>query len=90
MITPAKETFKPLARVGYAARGVIYVVIGYFSALAAIGAGRPMDSRQALGEVLAGNSRVDPSAAAGTIVGSSQTARQRPESSRSVPGTNPI
>jgi hypothetical protein len=55
MITPAKETFKPLARVGYAARGVIYVVIGYFSALAAIGAGRPMDSRQALGEVLAGN-----------------------------------
>lgn len=47
-----KDAFKPLARLGYAARGVIYAVIGVFAALAAVGAGTPMDSRQALGEVL--------------------------------------
>lgn len=53
MLPVTKSTFKPLARLGYAARGVVYAVIGFFAALAAIGAGQPMDSRQALGEVLA-------------------------------------
>jgi hypothetical protein len=54
MANAAKQGFKPFARLGYAARGVIYAVIGFFAALAALGAGRPMDSRQALGEVLSG------------------------------------
>lgn len=50
-----RELFKPLARAGYASRGLIYAVIGFFAALAAVGAGRPMDSRQALGELLSGS-----------------------------------
>lgn len=54
MVDATKKGFRPLARMGYAARGIIYAVIGFFAALAAIGAGRPMDSRQALGEVLSG------------------------------------
>lgn len=45
---------KPLARAGYASRGVIYAVMGFFSALAAIGAAQPMDSRQALDQVIGG------------------------------------
>lgn len=48
----AKQWFKPLARIGYASRGLIYLVIGYFAALAAIGAGQPMGSREALGKLL--------------------------------------
>ncbi|MCT7378181.1 DUF1206 domain-containing protein [Chelativorans salis] len=41
-------SFRPLARAGYAARGLIYGVIGVFAALAAIGAGEAMGSRDAL------------------------------------------
>ena len=52
MVHEAKRWFKPLARAAYASRSVIYAVIGFFAALAAIGAGRPMDSRQALSELL--------------------------------------
>ena len=48
----ARQWFRPLARAGYAARGLIYLVIGFFAALAAIGAGRPMGSREALSTLL--------------------------------------
>lgn len=48
----AERWFIPAARAGYAARGLIYSVIGYFAALAAIGAGAPMGSQQALDELL--------------------------------------
>ena len=48
----AKTWFKPLARAGYASRGLIYAVIGFFAALAGFGAGRPMGSREALGQLM--------------------------------------
>ena len=48
----AKRWFKPLARAGYAARGLIYAVIGFFAALAAVGAGQPMDTQGALEKLL--------------------------------------
>lgn len=47
-----ERCFRPVARTGYAARGVVYVVIGFFAALAAIGSGRTMDTRDALQELL--------------------------------------
>lgn len=42
-----------LARGGYAARGVVYLIIGGFALLAAIGSGQPVDSHQSLQTVLA-------------------------------------
>lgn len=43
---------KPLARAGYASRGVVYSVIGLFAMLAAIGIDDKKDSRDALREIL--------------------------------------
>jgi len=40
-----------LARLGYAARGVVYLVIGWFAVTAAQGHNRPMDSKGALAEL---------------------------------------
>lgn len=48
----AKTWFKPMARAGYAARGLIYTVIGFFAALAATGAGQTLGSRDALATLL--------------------------------------
>ncbi|HET9962191.1 MAG TPA: DUF1206 domain-containing protein [Nitrospiraceae bacterium] len=48
MVREMREWFRTLARAGYAARGLIYSVIGFFAALAAIGSGEAMGSRDAL------------------------------------------
>ena len=47
-VSTAKDWFRPLARLGYAARGLIYLVIGFFAALAAVGSGRTMGTEGAL------------------------------------------
>lgn len=48
MRSDIKVWFGSLARAGYATRGMIYAVIGFFAALAAIGGGEVMGSRDAL------------------------------------------
>lgn len=48
----ASRYFKPLARAGYFSRGVIYLIIGFFAALAALGGGENKDTKGALQEVL--------------------------------------
>ncbi|PWW04466.1 uncharacterized protein DUF1206 [Hoeflea marina] len=50
---PAPRTWiEPLARMGYAARGVIYLIIGLFAFLSAIGSGEEKDSKDALQTLL--------------------------------------
>jgi hypothetical protein len=46
--------FKPFARTGYAARGLVYTVVGVFAILAAFGSGEEMGSRGALQTILGG------------------------------------
>jgi hypothetical protein len=41
-----------LARLGYGARGVVYLVVGWFAMMAAIGSGQPIDTKGALQEIL--------------------------------------
>ncbi|TCD15305.1 DUF1206 domain-containing protein [Oricola cellulosilytica] len=48
----AKPWIKPLARMGYAARGLVYFIIGLFAILAAAGAAQEKDSRGALQTLL--------------------------------------
>jgi len=45
------EQIEGLARLGYAARGVVYLVIGWFAVTAAQGHNRPTDSKGALAEL---------------------------------------
>lgn len=52
MMKEMRGWFRPLARVGYVARGLIYGVIGFFAALAAIGGGEAMGSKDALSMLL--------------------------------------
>jgi hypothetical protein len=40
------------ARVGYAARGLVFLVFAYFAILAAIGTARPIDSKEAMRQLL--------------------------------------
>ena len=46
------DRFEWLARLGYAARGVVYLLIGWFALAAAWGAGLPDDSRGVLRRLL--------------------------------------
>lgn len=43
-----------LARLGYAARGVVYLIVGWFAVMAAYGSGRPTDTKGALVELFQG------------------------------------
>jgi len=54
MPSPARRSWPQwLARVGYAARGIVFVILAYFSAIAAIDAyRRPLDSKDALATLL--------------------------------------
>ena len=53
MVSPQRQVwFKPFARTGYAARGLVYSVIGLFAVLAAIGSGEEQGSRDALRTIL--------------------------------------
>jgi hypothetical protein len=53
MVSPHRHVwFKPFARTGYAARGLVYIVIGFFAVLAAIGSGEQQGSRDALRTIL--------------------------------------
>src|SRR5437763_11297707 len=46
--------FEWVARVGYAARGVVFLIVGFFAGLAALGSGRSISSTDALKTLLAG------------------------------------
>lgn len=48
----ARTWIDPLARMGYGARGLVYLIIGMFALLAAIGAGEEKGSRDALRTLL--------------------------------------
>lgn len=52
MDTTAKTWIEPLARMGYAARGLVYLIIGVFACLSAIGGGEKKGSKDALRTLL--------------------------------------
>lgn len=47
-----KNWIKPLARAGYSARGTVYVIVGLFALLAAVGAAESKDTKGALEKLL--------------------------------------
>ncbi len=46
--------YKALARLGYASRGVVYLIVGSFAVLAAFGGGRTTDTKGALESLMSG------------------------------------
>lgn len=50
-----RSGFEWVARVGYAARGVVFLIVGFFAGLAALGAGRSVSSTDALKTLLGGS-----------------------------------
>jgi hypothetical protein len=50
----SRSGFEWVARGGYAARGVVFLIMGYFAILAALGAGRSVSSTDALKTLLSG------------------------------------
>lgn len=50
----SRSGFEWVARVGYAARGVVFVIMGVFAGLAALGSGRSVSSTDALKKLLGG------------------------------------
>lgn len=52
MLGEARSWFRPLARGGYAARGLVYLVVGFFAALAPFGGGGAVDTHGALDRLL--------------------------------------
>lgn len=51
-MSAARTWIKPLARMGYGARGLVYLIIGIFALLAAIGGGEKKGSKDALRTLL--------------------------------------
>jgi len=47
------SAIEPLARAGYGARGLVYLIVGFFAVLAAMGNGQAKDSEGALRTILA-------------------------------------
>lgn len=52
MASTAKTWIEPLARAGYSARGLVYLIIGFFAVLAAFGAGQEKNTKGALQTLL--------------------------------------
>jgi hypothetical protein len=50
-VVNSSDRFEWLARLGYAARGVVYLLVGWFAMVAAIGSGQPIDTKGALREI---------------------------------------
>src|SRR3954470_11824995 len=48
-----RSGFEWVARLGYGARGVVFLIVGFFAGLAALGAGRSVSSTDALKTLLA-------------------------------------
>ena len=55
-LAEAKDSgkYKGLARLGYASRGVVYLIVGSFAVLAAFGSGRTTDTKGALTSLMGG------------------------------------
>ncbi|RYG81180.1 DUF1206 domain-containing protein, partial [bacterium] len=57
MPDPVARWVEPVARVGYVARGVVYLGIGYLAVRASLGAGSPSGAGGALRELMLNGGR---------------------------------